>query len=170
MSESIPVPRKTQSFKEKLFFIVSLKGSPERLALSFSIGIFLGFSPLYGIHTFFALLLVYLLRLNLSTMMLGAWLNFPIIAPAVYLFCYQLGRFFSFSTEPIPYELLMDSINKLVHMEFSKILIGSNDLYLIVTHLFLGTTIVGLVMAAAGYYGLKHLIILHRKSKKNMTD
>ena len=51
--------------------------SPERTALAFSIGIFLGFSPFLGFHTLAGIGIALLFRLNRVAVLLGVWSNTP---------------------------------------------------------------------------------------------
>ena len=51
--------------------------TPERTALAFSIGIFLGFSPFLGFHTLAGIGVAFLFRLNRVAVLLGVWSNAP---------------------------------------------------------------------------------------------
>jgi uncharacterized protein len=51
--------------------------TPERTALAFSIGIFLGFSPFLGLHTLAGIGVALLFRLNRVAILLGVWSNSP---------------------------------------------------------------------------------------------
>lgn len=152
-----------KSLKEKLLFIVSLSGSPEHLALSFAIGIFIGLCPLYGLHTFAAFLAVYLFRLNLPTMILGAWLNLPFIAPAVYFLCFELGRRLTFGSSQTSDAVISATIEKILQLNFSEIALQKADAIYIIRTLFIGSTVAGLILAIIGYYSLKQAIVLHRR-------
>ena len=57
--------------------LLHVEDTPERTALAFSIGVFLGYSPFVGLHTLGAIGLAFLLRLNRLAMLLGAWSNTP---------------------------------------------------------------------------------------------
>jgi uncharacterized protein (DUF2062 family) len=59
---------------KKLFHI---EDTPERTALAYSIGIFLGFSPFVGVHTLAALVIAFLFKLNRIAILLGVWSNTP---------------------------------------------------------------------------------------------
>ena len=71
--------------------LVSLDGDPHRIALAFAIGTFISFTPFYGLHTAMALVVAYMFKLNLTALMIGAWLNNPLISLYVYSFCYWIG-------------------------------------------------------------------------------
>ena len=51
--------------------------SPRQLALAVALGIFIGASPLWGLHTILALLFSYLLKLNKSAVVLGTFIANP---------------------------------------------------------------------------------------------
>ncbi len=61
----------------RLRLLLQLEGSPDRIALSFAVGIFLAFFPLVGIHTGLALGLALAFRLNKVAILTGAWVNNP---------------------------------------------------------------------------------------------
>jgi uncharacterized protein (DUF2062 family) len=57
--------------------LLHIEDTPERTALAYSIGVFLGFSPFLGIHTLVALAIAFLFNLNRVALLLGAWSNTP---------------------------------------------------------------------------------------------
>ncbi len=60
-----------------LEILLHVQDSPHRLALSFAIGVWIAFNPLFGIHTAMALGLAFALRLSRAAMLLGAYVNNP---------------------------------------------------------------------------------------------
>ena len=68
---------------------------PHRLALAFGIGVWIGFSPLLGLHTWMALAAAAMFRLNRVALLVGAWLNawtaIPALAVGTSLGCWMLG-------------------------------------------------------------------------------
>jgi uncharacterized protein (DUF2062 family) len=63
--------------RELLKKLLQIEDTPERTALAFSIGIFLGFSPFLGLHTLTGLAIAFLFKLNRVTILLGVWSNTP---------------------------------------------------------------------------------------------
>ncbi len=57
--------------------LLHIEDTPERTALAFSIGIFLGFSPFLGLHTLVGLAIAFLFGLNRVAVLLGVWTNTP---------------------------------------------------------------------------------------------
>jgi uncharacterized protein (DUF2062 family) len=57
--------------------VLHLGDPPSRTALAFAIGVFIGFSPLYGLHTIGVLLCAWAFRLNVVAMLAGSFINNP---------------------------------------------------------------------------------------------
>jgi uncharacterized protein (DUF2062 family) len=66
-----------KQFKELLKKLLHIEDTPERTALAYSIGVFLGFSPFLGLHTLMGLAVAFLFRLNRAAVLLGIWSNAP---------------------------------------------------------------------------------------------
>ena len=58
--------------------------TPQRTAAAFALGIFLGFSPLLGLHAILGLALAFLLRLNRVAVLIGVYANLPWILVPYY--------------------------------------------------------------------------------------
>lgn len=58
--------------------------TPQRTAAAFALGVFFGFSPLFGLHTVLGMALAFALRLNRVAVLLGVYSNLPWIIPAYY--------------------------------------------------------------------------------------
>jgi hypothetical protein len=63
--------------RELIKSLLRIEDAPERTALAYSIGIFLGFSPFLGLHTLAGLAVAFLFRLNRVAVLLGVWTNTP---------------------------------------------------------------------------------------------
>ena len=88
---------KIPSFRALLKQVLHLQESPQRTALAFAIGVFIGFSPLYGLHTVMVFICSWALRLNLLALMTGAFLNnpwtvVPILGATYWVGALLLGR------------------------------------------------------------------------------
>jgi uncharacterized protein (DUF2062 family) len=57
--------------------ILHLHESPHRTALAFAVGVFIAFSPAYGLHTAMVFFCTWAFRLNFVALMLGAFFNNP---------------------------------------------------------------------------------------------
>ena len=63
--------------KDLIKKLLHIRDTPERTALAFSIGVFLGFSPFLVLHTLVGLAIAFLFRLNRVAILLGIWSNTP---------------------------------------------------------------------------------------------
>ncbi len=68
---------KVGGFRDLIKKLLHIDDTPERTALAFSVGVFLGFSPFLGFHTLGGLALAFVFRLNRVAVLLGAWMNTP---------------------------------------------------------------------------------------------
>jgi uncharacterized protein (DUF2062 family) len=72
--------------------LLSLGDPPERTALAFSIGVFIAFSPLLGLHTILATLFAFLFRFNKIAIYTGTFINNPFLTLVpIILASYALG-------------------------------------------------------------------------------
>ena len=72
--------------------LLSLGDPPERTALAFSIGVFIAFSPLLGLHTILATLFAFLFRFNKIAIYTGTFINNPFLTLVpIILGSYALG-------------------------------------------------------------------------------
>ena len=85
------------SFRSLLKQVLHLRESPQRTALAFSIGVFIAFSPTYGLHTAMVLFCTWALGLNFLALMIGAFINnpwtiVPILGATYWVGALLLGR------------------------------------------------------------------------------
>jgi uncharacterized protein (DUF2062 family) len=74
-------------FLQKAFrALIQVDDSPRRTALAFSLGVFLGFSPLLGLHTALGLAAAVLFRLNKIAVLIGVYTNNPWVVVPFYGF------------------------------------------------------------------------------------
>ena len=144
-------------FRERVTAILHLDEEPSRLAAGLAVGVFIGVTPFYGLHTLLALMAAFALRLNKAATITGAWINLPWFAPFVYGFSLKLGEallggdFGQFSwaslralagaylrTSP------RDYAGNLWQLVWDMLFVASKPL-------FVGTTLVGAVLGVATY-------------------
>ncbi len=66
--------------------------TPHRIALGFSCGVFASFSPLFGLHFFYAALLAWALRGNVLAALIGTFVGNPLTFPLIASVSMALGR------------------------------------------------------------------------------
>ena len=73
--------------------ILSLDAHPGHISVGFAVGVFISFTPFFGLHTPLAIAFAFLFRLNKLTTITGAWVNSPLTVVPVLVASYNLGRF-----------------------------------------------------------------------------
>lgn len=147
-------------FRERATAVLHLDESPSRLAAGMATGVFIGVTPFYGLHTLLALGAAYVFRLNKVATITGAWINLPWFAPFVYAFCLRLGESVltgDWST------FSLASVGELAGSAGAALRAGPREtagtiyqvvwdmLFVASKPLFVGTTIVGAVLAMITY-------------------
>jgi uncharacterized protein (DUF2062 family) len=74
--------------------LLAIDDPPERTALAFSIGVFIAFSPLLGLHTILATLIAFVFRFNKVAIYTGTFLNNPpLTLVPIIIASYAVGAF-----------------------------------------------------------------------------
>jgi len=73
-------------FKDKFRQILSVKESPHKIALAFAVGVFIGMSPLLGIHTVLGIIVAWIFRLNKFVTIVGVYVTNPWTIVPIYTF------------------------------------------------------------------------------------
>lgn len=81
-----------RQFKLNLIRLARIKSTPDAIARGMALGVFIGFTPFFGLHILIALLFAFLLRQNKIAMFVGVWITNPITAPFIYALEYEVGR------------------------------------------------------------------------------
>lgn len=79
--------------KKQFKKILSLDAHPGHISAGFAVGVFISFTPFFGLHTPLAIALAFIFRLNKLTCITGAWVNTPLTIVPVLVGSYNLGRF-----------------------------------------------------------------------------
>ena len=141
------------SFRSLLKQVLHLQESPQRTALAFAIGVFIGFSPVYGLHTVMVLFLSWAFGLNLLALMVGAFLNnpwtlVPILGATYWVGALLLGRSEtpSFDWHDVSFGAIYEQV-----MPYA-------------VPFFLGGFVLSLLGAALAYPVAYYFVTKHRKS------
>jgi len=84
----------------RLSRLIHLGESPERTAFAFAVGVFIAFTPTFGFHYITALLIFWLLRLNLPALLMGTTVNNPLTIAPIYSFGLWIGLVLVGGREP----------------------------------------------------------------------
>lgn len=63
--------------RAKIREALHLGETPQRTALAFALGVFIAFTPTYGLHTASVVFLAWVLRLNFPAILVGSLINNP---------------------------------------------------------------------------------------------
>ncbi len=148
-------------FRQRVTAVLHLDEEPSRLARGLAIGVFIGFTPFYGLHTLLALAAAFVFRLNKVATITGAWINLPWFAPFVYGFSLKLGeavlsgdfgRFSWAGLSGLPEAASAylrasprEHAGELWQVLWDMLFVASKPL-------FVGTTLVGVVLGIATYF------------------
>jgi uncharacterized protein len=146
--------------------LLAIDDPPERTALAFSIGVFIGFSPFLGLHTIAATLVAFLFRFNKIAIYAGTFLNnpfltlVPIIVVSYALGALVLGRPLSIPAEGVE---LLKNPHLFSSDYYNKIFVQS---WVVVAPFALGATILSVICSLLAYPLTLSLLRRHRKRKE----
>ena len=81
-------------FRSTFRRLLAIDDPPERTALAFSIGVFIAFSPLLGLHTILATLVAFIFRFNKIAIYAGTFINNPFLTLVpIIIASYAIGAF-----------------------------------------------------------------------------
>jgi uncharacterized protein len=138
-------------FKDLIKKLLHIEDRPERTALAFSIGVFLGFSPFLGLHTLAGLLIAFVFRMNRVAVLLGVWTNTPWFLIPYYVFSTRIGMWIlGYEIEPRLFRNLfaLGVREGFIGSSFWKVVLSQSGLLL---SFGLGSLMVGALLALLGY-------------------
>jgi len=125
--------------------VLRIEDTPERIALSFGIGVFIGFLPLLWFHILLIIPIIVLFRVNKFAIILGTFIIHPF---SLYL---MTPTSFKLGTRVLG--------NPDLVLSFSTI-------HLAYWPLFVGSVTFGIISAAVAYVAVYYGIIIYRKKKE----
>ncbi|SEA15760.1 hypothetical protein SAMN05660420_01416 [Desulfuromusa kysingii] len=81
-----------RQFKLNVIQLARLRSEPDAIARGMALGLFIGFTPTFGVQIFLAILFAFLLRQNKIAAFIGVWITNPFTAPIIYGLEYEIGR------------------------------------------------------------------------------
>lgn len=143
-----------ERWKERFRKILSLDSHPRHIATGFAVGVFISFTPFFGLHTPLAIAAAFIFRLNKLTCITGAWVNTPLtVFPALGL-SYKLGRILRGLP---PLEL------KIRGLEWQHLKLYAKSL-------LLGSSIIGFFCAVIGYFACYWMIVRFRTRDESLDE
>jgi uncharacterized protein (TIGR03546 family) len=144
----------TDKIKQQFNKILSLDAHPGHISVGFAVGVFISFTPFFGLHTPMAIAIAFLFRLNKLTCITGAWINTPLTVFPVLVASYNLGRFLR--GKP-PKELVFKGLEWHQLQPYAK-------------SILLGSSIIGFVAAVAAYFICYWLVVAFRKKDPALAE
>jgi hypothetical protein len=140
--------------KQRMLAILALDSHPSNIAAGFAVGVFIGCTPLFGIHTALAVVLAFIFRLNKLTTITGSWVNTPFTVLPILMASYRLGEFI-LGNEPQP-------------VSFASL--DWHHLREYAAALFIGSALIGLAAALISYALCYWLVILFRRKDPGLVE
>ena len=78
--------------KLNIIRLARLRSSPDAIGRGIALGLFIGFTPTFGVQILLAILFAFLLRQNKIATFVGVWITNPLTAPLIYGLEYEIGR------------------------------------------------------------------------------
>ncbi len=159
--------RLTRGRSIRQFFFDSILGvhdTPHGIALGCALGLFVGISPAYGLHTILVLALAPLLGANIPAALACMWINNPLTFIPISTMAYGIGAFLM-GSKAHPIEPL---IRQAIHATGGWDGVMSTYwgiLSDVIVEMLLGSLVLGLFGAALGYLLMKRGIIYYRRRK-----
>lgn len=144
----------TEKLKTRFKTILSLDSHPGHISAGFAVGVFVSFTPFFGLHMVLAIALAFIFRLNKVTCITGSWVNTPFtVAPAL-IASYNLGRI-----------LRGQPVQKLTFKGLEW-----HDLQPYAKSLLLGSSIIGFCAAVAAYFICYWLVTAFRRKDAALAE
>ncbi len=153
-------------FRDKFRTIFKVKDTPHRIALAFAIGVFMGISPLLGLHYIGGIFIAWLLRLNRLVAIVGVSVNNPWTIVPISSFSVWVGAKLIGIEQVLP-EVdwknigLVNIIKKLADRD--NFLYAVKQLMPLIKSFFVGSFIICTLSAIASYFFIQVLASRYRK-------
>jgi len=155
-------------FRDKLRGIFQVKDTPHRIAMAFALGVFMGISPLVGLHFIGAFFLAWIFRLNKLVTLIGASINNPWTIVPISSLCIWVGAKLTGIKKVLPEVdwgslTLTGIVSKLIDMDnFILILKKMTPL---LTAFVVGSLVICIISAIASYFIIHSLATRYRNIK-----
>lgn len=153
-------------FREKFKSIFKVKDSPQRIAAAFAVGVFMGISPLLGLHYIGGFFLAWLFRLNKLVTLVGVSVNNPWTIVPISTFCVWIGARIMGITQVLPevdwrQTSLMSIMGRLTDLD--QFLSVVRQLMPLIKSFFVGSFVICTAAAGVSYFIIQ--ILAHRYHK-----
>ncbi len=147
-------------FEEHSLKLLAIRDAPEAIAGGVAIGIFFGFTPLFGLKTLLSLLVAWLTRSNLLAAAIAVTLHDLLLPflPVIYRLEYDVGYWLLSNPHHLPV--------KLRHMNWGAYQWRSwTTFFTVGKPLLLGSIVCGLPIAVITFLLVKEIVTRHQAKK-----
>jgi len=141
-------------FKKRLQAVLSLDSHPGHIAAGFAVGVFISITPLLGVHTFLAIAVAIVFKLNKLAAITGSLINTPLTILPLLLMNYRLG------------EIVLGQHPRAVSFET----FDWHQLQEYAEALLIGCSITGLAAALLSYTLVYHLVVRFQQSDQGLAE
>jgi uncharacterized protein (DUF2062 family) len=151
-------PRAMRYFGKRM---LRLSGSPHAIAIGCAAGLFVAWSPLFGLHYGLAIACALIVRGNVLAALLATTIGNPLTLPAMWVADFKLGERLlgAHHVRRLAFEL-QDS---LAHRSFNAILP-------IVKPIFIGSIPLGLISACIGYFIVRGAVQAYQRARRERLE
>jgi uncharacterized protein len=161
MAEPATVGWKRPWYKRQYHKLLGLKDTPHSIALGFACGIFLGFTPLFGLKTILAVLLAWMLRSNKISAIIGVALHDFILpfVPVLLRMQYLIGFWLASNPHQLPPEMSLKNIQLERVFHWTTFLTVGGPL-------MLGSLVTALPFGVVAYFLARWFVIEFRRKRE----
>jgi len=141
--------------------LLHIHDTPHRTAVAFALGVFVGFSPLLGLHTALGLVLAFAFGLNRVAVLVGVYVNLPWFLAPYYTVATLAGA--AVLRRPLPHGLLREFATLLEHWPAGELHRLVELLRPLLWSYVVGSTLLAAVAAAIAYYAALGFVLARRK-------
>lgn len=145
--------------KERLRNLLTVRETPHRIAFAFAVGLFVGISPLLGLHTILGLAFAWLLGLNRMVTLTGVYVTNPWSMVPIYTFCTWIGMLI------VGVDIALTEINWR-HMKMNAIALEFRQ---ILVPFVVGSTVVAAAAAFLAYFIVRIVVEKSRHGLNGRT-
>jgi len=155
-------------FRDKFRAVFQVKDSPHRIALAFALGVFMGISPLLGLHYVGGFFFAWLFRLNKLVTLIGVSVNNPWTIVPISTFSVWLGAKMIGIKQVLPEVdwksiTLTSIVSRFTDMDNFIILV--KQIMPLLSAFFVGSFVVCIISAIASYFIMQILVARYRKPR-----
>ena len=148
-------------FQEHSLRLLAIRDTPEAIAGGVAIGIFLGFTPLFGLKTLGAVLLAWLTRSNIIAAVLAGAMHDLLLPfmPVVYRWEYDLGFWLISNPHRWPVHWSRSTLRMTEWRDWTKFLTVGKPL-------LLGSLLCGAPVAAVSFFITRIIVSRHQRKRR----